>query len=450
MERIEVITRAAAALWAERQDGGVNAGRSQHLDALCAELGLALATVADGDVMLGGAYSRLQLWDWLQPAVGGMIWLRRTLDPEQRTFAIAHELGHYALHRGEGIPLGPCEPRDVDERADAGDLRREDRRVEEYTPRARRELEANAFAAELLAPRAQVRRLFTAGGGMDAATLAARLGIAPSLTERRLIDAVLAPARPDDTGDHSGAAVELAAPLPTPAELIDRLDGEQRAAARTPGPALVVAGPGTGKTATLVGRVAHLVAERNVPPERVLALTFSNRAAGEMRARLAGSGLPGERMPIMTLHAFAAELLRGYAPRVPHTPDEAPLAPDFRILDETDAYLLMEELLGELPLHYYRSLGHPTTHLRTLLADFSHARDALLTPADYLALVEGMAEQAGRAPGAPFMEEHVARARERALAYAVWDRALRRRSLVDFGGLIQRAVELLRTDAAAL
>jgi superfamily I DNA/RNA helicase len=447
MERIAVITQAAAALWADGPDAGASVGRARHLGALCAALGLELAAVPDGDVMLGGAYSRLQLWDWQRPA-GGMIWLRRELDPARRAFAIAHELGHYALHRGEGITLHqPCAPRDVDERADAGDLRREDRRVEEYTPRARRELEANAFAAELLAPRAVVRRLFSAGRGMDAAALAVRLGIAPPLAERRLIDAVLAPARPADGG---GAAVGASAALPTPAALIDRLDGEQRAAARTPGPALVVAGPGTGKTATLVGRVAHLVAERSVPPERVLALTFSNRAAGEMRARLAGSGLPGERMPIMTLHAFAASLLREYAPRVPHAPDEAPLAPDFRILDETDAYLLMEELLGELPLHYYRSLGHPTAHVRTLLADFSHARDALLTPPGYLALVERMAALAEHAPGSPYTEEHVARARERALAYGVWDRALRRRGLVDFGGLIQRAVDLLGADAAAL
>jgi superfamily I DNA/RNA helicase len=262
--------------------------------------------------------------------------------------------------------------------------------------------------------------------------------------------------------------------LPASVELIGRLDDGQREAARTPGPALVVAGPGTGKTATLVGRVAHLVEERDLPPEKVLALTFSNCAAGEMRERLAGSGLPGERMPIMTIHAFAATLLREYAPRVPHAPDEAALHSDFRILDEADAFLLMEELLGVLRLHYYRSLGRPTAHLRRLLADFSRARDGLLTPADYLGLVEAMppmpssgealgpeatdsggggaTAQGGRSqsPAGMFTAEQIARARERALAYSVWDRELRRRGLVDFGGLIQRAVELLRADPDVL
>jgi superfamily I DNA/RNA helicase len=195
-----------------------------------------------------------------------------------------------------------------------------------------------------------------------------------------------------------------------------------------------------------------------------------------MRERLAGSGVPSERMPIMTIHAFATSLLREYAPRVPHAPDEAALTPDFRILDETDAFLLMEELLGVLPLHYYRSLGNPTAHLRTLLADFSRARDGLFAPAEYLAMVEAMplmpsppesfgasgarvqamgTGTTGRSgkpkpPPGTYTAEQIARAQERALAYGVWDRELRRRGLVDFGGLIQRAVDLLRADPDTL
>jgi len=223
------------------------------------------------------------------------------------------------------------------------------------------------------------------------AQLAAQFGISPLLARRRLIDAVLAP--PQSTADPDTLAREAPSDKnakPVPGELIAQLDDGQRVAARASGPALVVAGPGTGKTATLVGRVAHLVEERHIPPEQVLALTFSNRAAGETRERLERSGLPGERMPIMTIHAFAATLLRDYPSRVPHAPDEAELTADFRILDEANAYLLMEGLLGELPLHYYRSLGNPTGRLRALLDDFSHARDELLTPKDYQALVDAM------------------------------------------------------------
>src|SRR5512146_101136 len=392
-QRIDIIERAAANQRAQHLDHGTSDMPTiAPIERMCDNLKLRLQICPGRGVMLGGAYSRLQLWVWEDPDVGGIIWLSADLDPELRRFAIAHELGHYVLHRGEGIRnYAPCDERSVDQQADAAALRSEDRVVEEYSPRVRREQEANAFAAELLAPRAEVRRVFTSGSAIGTAQLAAQFGISPLLARRRLIDAVLAPPRPADEPEESAQdATSDKDARPMPAELIARLDEGQRTAARAAGPALVVAGPGTGKTATLVGRVAHLVEERHIPPEKLLALTFSNRAAGEMRERLERSGLPGERMPIMTIHAFAATLLREYASHVPHAPDEAELTADFRILDEANAYLLMEGLLGELPLHYYRSLGNPTGRLRTLLDDFSHACDELLTPTDYLALVDAM------------------------------------------------------------
>lgn len=475
MERLEVVARTAVKMRARHQGIGAMAHTAQFLAQLCDKLDLEYSIAPTGGVMLGGAYSRLQLWAWDQPEIGGIIWLRDDLDAETRIFAIAHELGHYMLHRGEGINLHPtCDQREINQQADPANLRTEDHRVEEYTPRARRELEANAFAAELLAPRAHVRRLFTARHDMDAKRLATYFGISQTLAQRRLIDALLSPTRPAEpiTVPEVADTTDTHNP-PKSTELIDRLDPSQREAARTTGPALIVAGPGTGKTATLIGRAAHLIRERNIPPERMLALTFSNRATGEMRERLLRSGLPGERIPVMTIHAFAVSLMREYASRVPHEADEAELKPDFRILDEADAFLLMEELLAKLPLHYYRSLGNPTIHIHTLLTDFSHARDALLTPADYLALVEAMPlapatpDSSGtqraattangkqkrdtrHPPAGTFTAEQIARARERAAAYAVWDRELRQRGLVDFGGLIQRAVELLRADSKAL
>ena len=197
MERIEVVTRAAATMWAQHHArNGASAG-IERLERLCDALDLELKAAPASGVMLGGAYSRLQLWAWEQPELGGIIWLRDDLELEMRRFAIAHELGHYALHRGEGISLHPaCDQHQVDQRADPGDLRTQDHRVEEYTPRARRELEANIFAAELLAPRAEVRRSFAADPGVDAAYVSMQFGISRVLAQRRLIDAVLAPIRP--------------------------------------------------------------------------------------------------------------------------------------------------------------------------------------------------------------------------------------------------------------
>ena len=456
MDRPDVICHAATSLRAQAPAGvhGLDLLRP-----LLAARNLQLLVVLESEPMLGGAIARLWLHLWEQPHWGGIIWLRAGLAPERQAFAVAHELGHLLLHRGEGIPLRPaCDEREVDESAGLSDLRVASGRVEEYTPRARREQEASAFAAELLAPRALLRRRFLASTAVDDETLAAEYGISTSLARQRLADAVLIArvgAEPvPATGDRSEAPRE-------PCEALAELDASQAAAARAQGPALVVAGPGSGKTKTLVSRVAHLIAEGSVPPEHILALTFSNRAAGEMRERLMESGLPGERIPVMTIHAFAASLLREYATYVPRVTDEPALRPDFRIIGTADGFLLLEELLAELPLRHYRSLGNPTRHLGTLLTDFSRARDALLTPAAYRALVEAMPpapgtppdaqdggrkakKAASRPPEGTFTREAIAKARERARAYGVWDSTLRRRGLVDFGGLIMRAVELLR------
>lgn len=90
------------------------------------------------------------------------------------------------------------------------------------------------------------------------------------------------------------------------------LDPEQRAAATiTDGPLLIIAGPGTGKTRTLTHRIAHLVADCQALPEACLAVTFTNRAAAEMRERMVAL-LPavGDRIPVTTFHALALSLLR--------------------------------------------------------------------------------------------------------------------------------------------
>lgn len=473
MERSEVIAAAAQRL------------RAQHLLSLdelppapafvrrvCDVLSFEIFPVDRHGVMLGGAHARIQFADAEHPELGGFIWVaadRWQSDPTFAAYAVAHELGHFILHRGERhTAFAPCAEDALTEEGDASLLSYGQHGVEEYAPQARREREANTFAAEMLAPRVLVRRLF-AEERLASGEIAARLGISPHLAEGRLLAAILAPSRPREVPAQVGT--DALQPEATAETLLGKLDAHQHAAATAPGPALVVAGPGTGKTATLIGRAGHLLTARGRQPEQVLALTFSNPAAGEMRERLMAAGLPGERMPVMTIHSFAALLLRDFASSVPHGPDEAPLAADFRLLDQADQFLLLEELLPELPLHYYRSLHQPTQHLFDLITNFSAARDALLTPEAYLDLVENMplapvtteeaeaptankggkrAKQKETPPEGTFTPEQKARARERAEAYRVYDRALRQRGLLDFGGLIQRAVELLRANPAVL
>lgn len=123
--------------------------------------------------------------------------------------------------------------------------------------------------------------------------------------------------------------------------VLDGLDPEQRAAAGHPGgPLLIVAGPGTGKTRTLTRRIAHVVAERGVAPERCLAITFTRRAAEELRERL-DALLPGraERLTVATFHSLGALILR-------EQHDRAGLSAQFRIADESDRLDIARELTG--------------------------------------------------------------------------------------------------------
>ena len=120
--------------------------------------------------------------------------------------------------------------------------------------------------------------------------------------------------------------------------LLDRLDAMQRVAASAPGgPLLIVAGPGTGKTRTLTHRVAYLCAELGVYPERCLAITFTRRAAEELRARLdALLGPVAQDVTVATFHSLGLAILREQAER-------AGLPADFRVAEEAERLAALVE-----------------------------------------------------------------------------------------------------------
>ena len=123
--------------------------------------------------------------------------------------------------------------------------------------------------------------------------------------------------------------------------ILAQLDEDQRAAAGiVDGPLLIVAGPGSGKTRTLTYRIAHLVAERGAAAESCLAITFTRRAAGEMRERLARL-LPNstDKVAIHTFHSLGLAILREHW-------SAAGLGPAFRVAGETERIALLAETLG--------------------------------------------------------------------------------------------------------
>ncbi|MEV5746283.1 UvrD-helicase domain-containing protein [Actinoallomurus sp. NPDC052308] len=180
--------------------------------------------------------------------------------------------------------------------------------------------------------------------------------------------------------------------------VLDGLDPDQRAAAAHPGgPLLIIAGPGTGKTRTLTHRIAHLVGERGVPPERCLAITFTRRAAEEMRERL-DALLPGRahRLTVTTFHGLGALILREQHVR-------AGLPNGFRIADETDRLDVAREMTGS------------DKEARRLLAGFDRPESGT--------------------------------GREESESRSSFEKRLRERGLADFTDLLRLPVRLLGEDA---
>ena len=126
----------------------------------------------------------------------------------------------------------------------------------------------------------------------------------------------------------------------TAGSLLDGLDPDQRAAAEAAGPLMIIAGPGTGKTRTLTYRIAAQAAEHGLPPEACLALTFTRRAAREVRERLKQL-IPAQaaRLTVTTFHGLGLMILREHAAR-------AGLTPDFGIADEQARLGVAAELAG--------------------------------------------------------------------------------------------------------
>lgn len=178
------------------------------------------------------------------------------------------------------------------------------------------------------------------------------------------------------------------------------------------GPLLVLAGAGSGKTRVLTARLAHLVANRRVKPHRILAVTFTNRAAGEMRRRVAELlGREPSGLWIGTFHALAARLLRREAHLLGFTSQ-------FTIYDEDDRLALVKRLLERL--------GHsPKTYPPRLITSLiSHAKNRLVTP-------EELAATAQDAP-----------ARVAAAVYANLGDALKSANAMDFDDLLLHPLAL--------
>ena len=252
----------------------------------------------------------------------------------------------------------------------------------------------------------------------------------------------IATAEPPIAPTREGPARE-APPGPADA-ILEGLTGEQLAAVtHGEGPLLIVAGAGTGKTAVITRRIAHLITTRRARPEEILALTFTDRAAAEMEERVDRLVPYGYTQAwISTFHAFGDRVLRENALHLG-------LSPDFRVLTKPEQIIFVRERLFDLPLEYFRPLGDPTRHIDALVSLFSRAKDEDVTPEEYAAYAARLAA-AAPPPEDAARTELVRQQQELAAAYAAYQRLLGQESRVDFGDLITMTLRLLREHPTVL
>lgn len=205
-------------------------------------------------------------------------------------------------------------------------------------------------------------------------------------------------------------------------DLFESLNEEQRRAVETTeGPLLIQAGAGSGKTKALTHRIAHIIASKKATPYQVLAVTFTNKAAMEMRERLADlvGHSPGDRsfVPFMgTFHSICVRILRrdGQYIQIP---------PNFIIFDEIDRLSLVKTICKEL------KIDEKSFPPRAIVAAISGAKNELVTHAEFAGFAEGPLQRAA------------------AKVFPKYESALKQAGALDFDDLIGKTVALLENNS---
>jgi DNA helicase-2/ATP-dependent DNA helicase PcrA len=230
----------------------------------------------------------------------------------------------------------------------------------------------------------------------------------------------------DGSGGHAGDQPPESAPAERGLDtdrFLEGLTGPQRdAVTHTEGPLLVLAGPGSGKTRVITRRIAYLIG-CGIPPWQILALTFTNKAAAEMRERVAhllGEGRATRGLTVSTFHALCARLLRRWAAVAVEEGALTGLTDNFAIFDDADQTALMKKTLADLDLS---TTNWPP---RSVLARISQAKNDLLDADAYAA-------QAG-----DFYTRSMAK------IYKAYEAALRRANAVDFDDLLVLTAQVLK------
>lgn len=204
--------------------------------------------------------------------------------------------------------------------------------------------------------------------------------------------------------------------------IYDSLNDKQREAMyQTEGPLLILAGAGSGKTRVLTHRIAYLIEELGVNPWNILAITFTNKAAGEMRHRVDDLvGFGSESIWVSTFHSMCVRILRRFIDRLGYDTN-------FTIYDADDQKTLIKDVCK------YLQIDTKIYKERTLLGAISKAKDEMISPEEFMAQAEG-----------DFNRKKIAG------VYAEYEKQLKANNALDFDDLLVKTVDLLRTQPDVL
>ncbi|PZU34722.1 MAG: ATP-dependent DNA helicase PcrA, partial [Actinomyces sp.] len=254
----------------------------------------------------------------------------------------------------------------------------------------------------------------------DAAALVARAQAAAAAARARSGEAGAAPSAPSLSSYGPGAPAR-GVTVADPADLLTGLNPAQaRAVTHAGSPLLIIAGAGSGKTRVLTHRIAHLIATGRARPGEILAITFTNKAAAEMRERVTALvGPAGERMWVSTFHSACVRILR-------REHEAAGLRSTFSIYDAVDSTRLVTLIVRELGIDPKRFTPKTFAHR------ISDLKNELVTPAQY----------AERAVTSNPLDRHLVE------VYRAYAERLAAANALDFDDLIMRTVQLLQTRPA--
>lgn len=212
--------------------------------------------------------------------------------------------------------------------------------------------------------------------------------------------------------------------------ILKDLNPEQKeAVTTTEGPLLIIAGAGTGKTAVIARRIAHIIEKKLAKPSEILALTFTDKAAQEMEERvdiLVPYGFVDTW--ISTFHAFGDRVLRDNA-------IDVGLSPDFKLLSRPQQVLFFNQNLFRIELDYFRPLSNPTKFISAILAFFSRLKDENVKPDEFTRYAKTQ-----RPPSEDKTE--LQKYQELARAYESYEKFKDQAGFLDFGDQVVKTLEL--------